>query len=372
MNRQHLLSRLGQRHSVLFSNGPWSIWDRQNPEFLSAPLWGCFEHIDGVDVDSAPRVLLTHPLKRLWDRAATLLASMRLKRRISSSPGGALIAYVFHPSYVKYALAARPDLLVYGPYDLFSATPGWGVEDATQESALLGACDLVIAASDAIRGELASRTGSPVFCVPNGVDAEAFERGSQLPAPPDIASIPHPRIGYVGSLNRKVDFALIEELARSNPPWQFVLIGASFGHDDRSREAMRRCEGLSNVHFLGMKRPSQLPAYMAALDVGVMCYLRGSWCEYGYPLKLHEYLAAGLPVVSVDLPAVEEFSDLILMAKGASAWAASIREALEMNSEPCKSARREVARQNSWDLRVDRIEGHLIDALRFKPLRTYK
>ena len=234
MNRQHILSRLGRQHSILYSNGPWTIWDRKLSEYQRAPMWGAFLKQDNVHVDHPPRLLLSYPSKSRWDRTVRALACARWRRQLESLPGEGLIAYVTHPDYADHAIGVRPDRIVYAPFDLFSATPGWTRDQGDREERLLRACDVVITVSDAIKSRLEPKTAAPVYCVPNGVDAEAFAAGSLEAAPDDIAEIPRPRIGYVGSLNRKVDFGLVERLASSNPAWHFVFVGASFGHNEDS------------------------------------------------------------------------------------------------------------------------------------------
>lgn len=370
MNRQHLLSRLGKRHSVLYTNGPWTIWDRQLAAFRSSPFMGAFELQDNVVVDHAPRLLLNNPFRTGWGRAVRLIACSRWRHHIASLSGGPLVAYVFHPGYTEYALAMRPDLIVYAPYDLFASTPDWGPDQVRQENHLLQVCDVVITVSDAIVTELQARTTSPVFCVPNGVDADAFAACTRQILPEDIAAIPRPRIGYVGSLNRKVDFGLISRLAASSPSWHFVFVGASFGHDERSHSAMEACRQLPNVHFLGLKPAASLPSYMAALDVGLMCYLAGTWMEYGCPLKLYEYLAAGLPIVSSALPMMKEFADVARTADGEADWRSAILDSINRRSPMETAARLHVARQNNWDARVTRIEQIVTDVYLQSQIRS--
>ena len=125
---------------------------------------------------------------------------------------------------------------------------------------------------------------------------------------------------------------------------------------------MERCRRQPNVHFLGMKPTPSLPRYLGALDVGMMCYLRGTWAEYGYPLKLHEYLAAGLPIVSTALPLLRDFKHVTLTPEGDTEWSAAISDSLRRRSPDERAARQQIARQNSWDTRVTLVDQIVTEA----------
>ena len=363
MNRQQLLSRLARVHEIVYTNGLWSVWARGKPDFETSPLLGDFEQHDGVWVDRAPKLLLRWPAHPMWDNIAVRLAVTRWRRRLATLGTGPLISYVFHPMYARYAERVGADMLVYHPYDLFSQTPDWTAENGAEESRLLARCSLAITSSEPSREALQRRTDRPVFCVPNGVDAEFFVKGPDQAAPEDIARIPRPRIGYVGSLNRKVDFALVAKLASMEPSWQLVLIGPDGSLDDASRASIEACRRLPNIHFLGSKAMHELPAYMGALDVGVMCYRQDTWMDYGYPLKLHEYLAVGLPVVSTALPSIRDYDPWIEIASDAQSWRDAIARSLNGQVRGNRAERQAVARRNTWDLRVATLQQILGSAL---------
>jgi glycosyltransferase involved in cell wall biosynthesis len=194
-----------------------------------------------------------------------------------------------------------------------------------------------------------------VFCVPNGADAAHFEAGSKEPPPPDLAAIPRPRIGYVGSVNRKIDFALIANIALREPGWHFVFIGPEGNLDDVTRTGMKRCRALTNVHFLAPRPVRELPRCMGSLDVGLLCYRRDTWMEFGFPLKLFEYLAVGLPVVSTPLPSVIDHREFLELAEDESSWHDAIARALNGEVRSTPDARRAEARRNTWDSRVETI-----------------
>jgi glycosyltransferase involved in cell wall biosynthesis len=173
-----------------------------------------------------------------------------------------------------------------------------------------------------------------IMILPNGADVAAFDNTiTNLEAPPeDLKDIPHPRLGWVGSLHAEVDYSLIFELASRRPAWNFVLIGQVTTHVNARADAERiQCDSLPNVHFLGSKRIDEIPRYLAHMDVNLMIYRLSdhSWIKAIYPLKLHEYLAVGHPVVSANVPSVRPFSKVVRIADGTDDWQLAISEALE-------------------------------------------
>jgi len=363
MNRQQILSRLARHHDILYSNGPWSVWDRERERFKASRWAGSFERRDGVLVDRPPKLLLGWPKVGMAERLVERLAVARWRRELDRMGTGPLIVYVFYPSYLRFAQLLHADLLVYSPFDLFSRTPSWTPQDAETEHRLLGLCDLVITSSEATRAALQPQTTKPVFCVPNGADADFFESGAKQPPPDDLAAIPHPRIGYIGSLNRKVDFRLIANLARAEPGWQFVLMGPMGDFDDESRDALSDCRRLPNVHVLPSRPLADLPKCMGSLDVALMCYRQNTWMDFAFPLKLYEYLAVGLPVVSSPLPSILDRQEYLEIADDADSWRAAIARALDGHGRSTPDARRAEARRNTWDTRVATIETLLSSAL---------
>ena len=363
MNRQQILSRLARRHSVIYTTGPFTIWDRSLDSYKEAPLFGGYGFRDGVWIDCAPKVLLGWPTYHGYDHMVSRLMARRWTVKLNTLGTGPIVVYVTHPAYRRYVRWIPRDLLIYSPYDMFRVAPNWTADLALDEQFLLEACDLTIASSAPTRDALSKLTCRDVVCVPNGVDPDVFVPNRTGDAPADIAGLSQPRIGYVGSLNQKVDFPLIARLASQEPGWNFILVGPMGLLDDITDAAVAECKQRPNVHFLGPKDRHVLPAYVSALDVGLMCYRAGTWADYGYPLKLNEYLACGLPVVSSHLPAIQHVFDLIDVVHTDSEWHSAIRRVLQDNGRGLPEARRAFAIQNSWDQRVATINDKLAELL---------
>lgn len=363
MNRQQLLSRLAANGAfVAYSTGQWHSWHRRDPAWRAAPAFGRVEHTDGVRLAHAPRWLLRVPRVPRLDRLAIALEARRLRRLLPNRGRAGFTLYVFHPIFQPYAEALRPTHLVYHAYDLFSLTPGWTAEMASQEQWLLEHADLRIASSEFTATHLEQTGGRPVRRLPNAADVHRFDQARHEPMPADLAAIPRPRIGYVGNINIKVDLALIAELAGRQPQWHFVLIGEVAEMDGETAAALARCRDLPNVHELGGKVYTDIPAYVAHIDTALMAYrLRPElWTMALSPLKMYEYLAAGRPTVSVDIAAIEPFRALVSVAGSPDEWEQAIAATLN-DEHPGPERRRDAVTGDDWSARVATLQQWLAD-----------
>lgn len=363
MNRQQLLSRLAAGGAdVVYSAGQWTVWDRQRQQWRQAPALGGVERRDGVRIDQAPKWLPRFPSHRVLDAVSLRLGCARLRRLAASTRQQPPLLYLFHPAHAPYARRLAAGGVVYHAYDLFERTPGWTEELDRLERRLLREADLCIASSELTAERLQTKGNREVRFLPNGADVGAFAHALNLPCPADLAAIPHPRIGYTGRLSRKVDFGLLATLAKRNPTWQFVLLGPPGSLDAATREVHQHCQDMANIHVLGPRDRREVPAYVAGLDVGIIAYRTGVglWSEACYPLKFHEYLAAGCPVVSVPLQALEAFAGVVKFASSIDQWELQIGNALAERSADF-GARLAVAAGNDWNLRAAQLAQWLLD-----------
>lgn len=382
MNRQQLLSRLARRGwPVIYSTGALSVWDRSSAAWSIAPLLGRQYETDGVRVDLAGRLLPVWPSRPRYNAWAVARYCSSLKRRGSVPEGREGIAYLFLPEFLPYALSLGCRYLVYHAVDDYTQTPGWTRDMERVQEAAIARADLVLATTAHTLSKLPPGGSVGRHVLHNGADVAAFARGPDLPCPEDLAKVPSPRICYVGILNRKVDFNVIVAVARARPAWHWAMVGPMIGgpgHPSRDLklvESYETCLRLPNVHFLGSKPVGELPAYVGHADVNVMCYRHedGGWWNAIYPLKLHEYLAAGRPVVSAPLQSVKPFAHVVDLAGSDDEWIHALDRALFHGGVATIECRRAVARENTWDLRVDQLEEWLremVDARSQQPPRV--
>ena len=216
------------------------------------------------------------------------------------------------------------------------------------EEDLCRRADLVVTTSTALQE--AKRQFNPnTILVSHGVDYEHFAKAvsNNLPTPADIAGIPHPRLGFFGLIRDWVDLDLLAEVARKRPDWHFVLIG-----DSTVDLAPYRL--LPNMHFLGRKPYAELPAYCKEFDVGLVPFKINDLTKAVNPIKLREYLAAGLPVVSTPLPEVRSCGSLVEVADASECFAAAIAKMLAEGGNH-REFRSAAMAAEAWPEKVDEI-----------------
>jgi glycosyltransferase involved in cell wall biosynthesis len=183
------------------------------------------------------------------------------------------------------------------------------------------------------------------FVVNHAADIEHFQKASRedTTVPSDLQTVPRPRIGFVGMMDSlRFDDELIGRLAEDSR-LQIVLLGGCLG-DVRDRIPKK-----TNIHLMGMKPVSELPSYLKGMDVCIMPYKINETTKYIYPLKLHEYLATGKPVVAMAVPAVEEFRDLLYVARNPAQFVELVYLALTEHAPAKRLRRQECARQHTWE-----------------------
>ncbi|MDQ3577302.1 MAG: glycosyltransferase [Actinomycetota bacterium] len=234
--------------------------------------------------------------------------------------------------------------LIYNRSDRHSAFPEADqVAIAALEDKLLAGSDHVLYVSRELQAEDAHATGHRGFFLDHGVDLQHFHRRDELPA--DLAAIPGPRIGFFGSLDDYlVDFDLLERIAREIPEASLVLIGDA-------TISMDRFAKYPNVHWLDFRPYAQIPAYGSGFDVALMPWLDNDWIKHANPIKLKEYLALGLAVVSTDFPEVRHYADRIRVASHDD-FVAAIRETLADGGLSTPDDRRASVLPSSWDSRA--------------------
>jgi len=198
--------------------------------------------------------------------------------------------------------------------------------------------------------------------VPEGVDYELYS--TPVPEPGDLASIPRPRIGYTGALKLQLDWPLQLELARRHPEWSFVFVGPRTLPSGQ-QTVLEEMTRLPNVYFLGLKSVTNLAGYPQHFDVCTMPYLVNGYTNNIYPLKLHEYLASGRPVVGSPVRSLLDFGHLIGLATTVDEWSAALTAALngDGSSGGAAVARQAVARQHDWGVLVHRIAATICERL---------
>ncbi|MGI6428362.1 MAG: glycosyltransferase [Syntrophomonadaceae bacterium] len=220
----------------------------------------------------------------------------------------------------------------------------------------VGSADVVIATSEKLYS-MALGINPNTYLVPNGCEFDYFFQASNgaFPIPADIADIPKPIIGYTGVIASWLDLELIDRLAQEFSDCSIVMVGPLYNISDVPRRP--------NIHYLGFKPYEQLAAYEQAFDVGIVPFKLSSMVESVNPIKMWEYMAAGLPIVTTNIPEAAKYPEAIMCSQDEAAFLANVRRALYEDTPERRATRLAVARENSWLIRaqqiIEIIESHL-------------
>lgn len=263
------------------------------------------------------------------------------------------INYVFLPSAALIAGTLGEELVIYHCVDEYAAFSDIPSEPMLElERQLLRRADLVITSAELLYQSKVQFNPHTVL-VRHGVDHAHFRRAldPQTVVPEDLARLPRPVIGFFGLIADWVDLDLMAHVANQFPTGSLVLLG-------KSTTDVSALERLPNVHFLGRKPYAELPAYCKGFDVALMPFRINELTLNANPLKVREYLAAGLQVVSTPIPEVE----VLGLCRIGSDKESFVREVEAALADPGPSAARsEAVRHESWEARLEDICRHIAE-----------
>jgi glycosyltransferase involved in cell wall biosynthesis len=297
------------------------------------------------------------PFKQHWPLMRAInqgWLSLRISLFMRSHSFKTPLVWTYHPFMLGAIARLKHGPVVYHCVDDLSAVPGIDpVAFNAEEQRLLGQCQAVFVTSEALK-EKCQPFNANTHYFPNVADVDHFGKARQQgPLPDDLASIPGPRIGYVGALSDfKVDFALIRDVAQARPDWHWVVIGAEReGQHSPLVEALR---AFPNVHFLGDKPYADLPDYLRGFDVGTLPTLINDYTRSMFPMKYFEYLAAGVPVVSTPLEFTKTNQAGLLVADTSEQFIVQTKAQLARGRLTLLESR-EFVGDNTWAARLKKM-----------------
>jgi len=278
---QHLLTRCAEGRRVFFL---------EEPVYDDGPL--------RLEVKERGRVRVVVPhlpggLTSDVAREAALRTSV--ERMFADHGVSDYVLWYYTPMALQFTRQLRPRAVVYDCMDELSAFRGASPLLRGLESELMARADLVFTGGQSLYE--AKRGMHPrVYAFPSSIDAAHFGSARDITEEPaDQAGIPHPRLGFFGVIDERLDIELIDEVARLRPEWQLVMIGPVVKIDPADLPSRE------NIHYLGMKSYAELPAYLSGWDVALLPFARNESTRFISPTKTPEYLAAGKPVVSTSI-----------------------------------------------------------------------
>jgi len=258
--------------------------------------------------------------------------------------------WTFLPNAVEYVGSLGESLVVYYCTDQWSNFSYLdGQKMAAMERRLMQRADICFMTSHSLL-ESKKDINPNTFLAPHGVDHEHFVRAlaPAAVAPAEIATLPHPIIGFFGLIQEWIDLRLVAKMARMHPDWSIVLIG-------KSVVDVGALKPFPNIHLLGRRAYEALPGFCRAFDVAIIPFEVNELTRNVNPIKLREYLSAGLPVVSTNLPEVEFYSDQVYVARGHDEFVSKVEQAIREDSGEARQQRSDSMQGETWKARVTAV-----------------
>jgi UDP-galactopyranose mutase len=271
------------------------------------------------------------------------------------------LLWYYTPVALSFSDRLSPVAVVYDCMDELSAFKGAPAIIKAREAELMRRAALVLTGGQSLF-EAKRHQHANIHPLPSSVDVAHFAQARHITTDPqDQASIPHPRLGFFGVIDERMDIALLDGVAAARPDWHLVMLGPVVKIETTSLPQR------SNIHYLGSKRYDELPSYIAGWDVALLPFARNEATRFISPTKTPEYLAAGKPIVSTSIRDVVRpygKQGLVRIADETPAFVQACAAAMAEDAGQRITQADAVLRQTSWDRTWAHIRSLLDEALR--------
>lgn len=330
---QHLLSRFAKHFRTIYVEEPIDVSDKDRLEIKKSNenVWVVVPLLKN---EGSPED------KNL--RQKTLLNEFFSLIRLHD-----YICWYYTPLALNVSDQLEPRMVVYDCMDELSAFKFAPPQLQVKEKELLQMADIVFTGGHSLF-QAKKHLHNSIYPFPSSIDKDHFAKARQAVSDPaDQAALPHPRIGYYGVIDERMDLELVEGAARMRPDWQFIFIGPVVKIDPQT------LPNFENIHYLGNKSYSELPLYLHGWDAAMIPFAKNESTKYISPTKTPEYLAAGKPVISTSIADVVDpygNNGLVHIADTPEAFIASAEKAfVQSRSTEWLENVDEFLAENSWD-----------------------
>jgi UDP-galactopyranose mutase len=353
---QHLLSRFAKERRVFFI---------EEPIFEDGPMWLDVSRRDcGVYV-VVPRL----PKELTGSEALESVQRQMIDRLFADYNISAHFLWYYTPMAMAWTKHLRPVATVYDCMDELSAFKGAPSALKDREAELFKCADLVFTGGQSLY-EAKRHQHKNVYAFPSSIDAAHFAQARCLVGEPaDQAGIPHPRLGFFGVIDERMDIELLAAVAEARPDWHLVMVGPVVKIDPADLPQR------ANIHYLGGKSYNELPSYLTGWDVALLPFARNESTRFISPTKTPEYLAAGCPVVSTSIrDVVRPYGDqgLVHIADTPTEFIAGVEAAIKEDGATRIRKVDAFLAQTSWDQTWGRMNELIEDVItaRRRDVRT--
>ncbi|HUS06320.1 MAG TPA: glycosyltransferase family 1 protein [Bryobacteraceae bacterium] len=328
---QHLLSRFARDRRVFFVEEPVTTEGAPRMELRKCPESGVNIVVPQIPANLSPETTAT-------------IQKLLLNNLIKDQHIDDYLLWYYTPMALQFSRHLTPKLTVFDVMDELSAFKGAPQDMKDREAELLRRADIVFTGGQSLY-EAKKGRHDDLHPFPSSVDTAHFGSARTITVEPeDQAVIPHPRIGYCGVIDERMDLALIDSIAAARPDWHIVMVGPVVKVDPETLPHR------ANIHFLGGKTYKELPQYLAGWDVAMLPFAHNESTRFISPTKTPEYLAAGLPVVSTSITDVVRpygVQKLVRIADTVDDFVTAIQGVME-----------EEVHDAAWRARVDAMLAH--------------
>jgi UDP-galactopyranose mutase len=330
---QHLMSRYATSRRVYF---------------VEEPLFHAHLNAATVTTEAHGHLLVVTPQLPTSFNAMQILTAQRslLTQLIAAEQIRRYVLWYYTPQALRFSDHLQPDAVVYDCMDELSAFKNADPALPRLERDLMRRSDLVFTGGHSLF-EAKQHQHHNIHALPSSVDVDHFAAARRWQDDPrDRAAIPHPRLGFFGVLDERLDIPLLAGVAQARPDWQIVMIGPVVKIDPADLPR------LPNIHYLGPKPYTELPGYIAGWDVALLLFARNDATKYISPTKTPEYLAAGKPVVSTSIrDVVTPYGEqaLVRIADAVPDFVAACQAALTEDPAPRRAKADAFLSNLSWD-----------------------
>ncbi len=349
----HIMTRLAKNNRILWVEAPQSILyaikNRKHPwikwrrglEKVKKNLW----------VYRLPYFI---PASRLfpilWKFNRRIILNkirIQLKRLKFSKP----ILWIYSPRGGSYFIGKFNEIFsCYDRADEYLGDKRFESLFYKEDEAVSKLVDVVFVSSQSLY-ERHKKYNPNTYLIPNGAEIDLIRKTLKNNSliPKDIRNIKKPIIGFIGSISYWLDYDLIKFIACSHPDWQIIMIGPI-------KHNISDLKKMSNIMFLGRKTFEEIPLYVNQFDVGLLPFKINRITKAVSPIKVFEYLAVGIPVVSVDLPEVKKLKPIVKVGHTKEEFVMMLENSINEEKKPKVIQQRiKLAEDNSWNKRVGRM-----------------
>lgn len=258
-----------------------------------------------------------------------------------------LVVWSYNPMYVDYFNKFDQAMYIFDTVDDWLNHPSYKPYGKILEGnyeTIKAKSDLIFTVSESLRDDFFAKQ-SNVHWLPNAVDLDFFQNETRIH--PLLDEFSHPVVGFLGILQERIDTKILQFLAANNPEKSFVLAGPiwkSFPYNELRK--------YKNIHFLGPIKHWEIPSLYNGFDVGIIPYKTNKFVKSTDPMKFYEYLAANLPIVSTNIPGVERFGSMVMVANTAEQFNDAVEQAIAGDKDLLKKERLKMLETNTWEVRI--------------------